>query len=183
MDTSKFSFWSWFLLGRDGRPGLLRLLNIWMLIHIAIGVFLGLVVKSSLQLAGNTVLLPLTGILIGLSFAWAGNAQALLQTSEMRDVSKHRQGGLAEYVYAYQTAILVILVTIVSWGLAGLGIFDDQWPTTAHPKLYTGVKTILFGLASLTLRECWHVVLGTQWMLLTREELKKSRNSQSNQEC
>jgi hypothetical protein len=31
----------------------------------------------------------------------------------------------------------------------------------------------MFALLSLTLRECWHVVLGAQWMLLTQHEIRR----------
>ena len=125
--------------------------------------------------SANTVLLPLAGILVGLSFAWAGNAQALMQSSEMEELSTHHQGGFVEYVYIYQTAILTILVTLVFWGLAGLQIFDIQWPTIKKPILYFALKTFLFTLSSLTLRECWHVVIGAQWMLLAQKAIKDKK--------
>jgi hypothetical protein len=121
-------------------------------------------------------LLPLVGILIGLSFAWAGNIQALLQVSEIEELTDFHEGGFAEYVFVYQTAIFTILLTLVAWALAGLGVFDQTWPTPTCESSYFGVKVVLFALSSLTLRECWHVVLGAQWMLLMQREIKRSKN-------
>ena len=138
-----------------------------------VGVVLALALPVDLSTAASSLLLPLAGILVGLSFAWAGNAQALLQTSEMEKLSKHRPGGFTEYVFAYQNAILAILVTLVVWGLAGLQCFDKRWPTSLHPNQYFLVKTTLFALSSLSLRECWHVVLGAQWMLIVRREIRR----------
>lgn len=69
------------------------------------------------------------------------------------------------------------LVTLVFWALAGFRIFDDTWPTTCRQKLYLIVKAILFTLSSLTLRECWHVVLGAQWMLLVQNAIKQTRKN------
>ena len=40
--------------------------------------------------------------------------------------------------------------------------------------LWRLVETALFTFTSLTLRECWHVVLGTNYMLLTQKEIKES---------
>ncbi len=102
--------------------------------------------------------------------------QGLLQTGEIESLSEHHPGGFVEYVYFYSLAILCILITLSIWGLAGLKIFDAVWPTSSHAKTYFGIKLILFTLSSLTLRECWHIVLAAQWMLLTRREIIKGRS-------
>ncbi len=177
MATTSMSYWRWFFLGSGGRAGFRRLVNLWLVMHVAVGAGLAWLVDVDLQTAGSAVLLPLAGIFIGLAFAWGGNAQALLQTAEMEEMAEHHEGGLAEYVFTYQTAILVILVTLVLWGLAGLKVFDGVWPTPQNSKAYLVVKGALFAMCSLTLRECWHVVLGAQWMLLARQEIKKARKS------
>jgi len=52
-----------------------------------------------------------------------------------------------------------LVVALLAWGFAGLGIFDDSWPTQTHPHLYAVVKGLLFVISSLALRECWHVGL------------------------
>ena len=162
INTVTFHFWAWFLKGSGGKPGYRRILNKWILIHLILGFVISLLVKTKLQTCASTVLLPLAGILIGLSFAWIGNAQDLLQSDEIIKLSKYREGGFVEYVFAYQTAILTILTTIVIWGLAGLNIFDEVWPTTKSKWLYFIFKNVLFALSSLSLRECWHVVMGVQ---------------------
>jgi hypothetical protein len=146
-----------------------------------VGVALSLLVSPKLQECANTVLLPLAGILIGLSFAWAGNANALLQTEEIEKLSKYHKGGFVEYVFIYQTAILTILVTLVLWGFAGLGVYDQTWPTAGNPKIYFTLKTLLFTLCSLALRECWQVVSGAQWLLRIRKEIRDHLNEDEDQ--
>jgi amino acid permease len=175
MNKELTKFWRWFFRGSGGDPGYRRLVNSWFLIHIFVGATLAYLVRVDLQSAANTVLLPLAGILVGLSFAWAGNAQALMQTSEIEQLSERRAGGFSEYVYTYQTAILCILVTLVLWALAGLKLYDDLWPTAAEFKRYLVVKGILFTFSSLTVRECWHVVMAAQLMLITRRQIAKLR--------
>lgn len=177
MATPALSFWRWFFGRRGSRPGLLRLLDPWLCLHVLIGVVLTMTVKASMQLAANTVLLPLAGIFIGLAFAWAGNAQAMLQSAEIEEIALYHEGGFVEYAFAFQTAILTILITLVLWGLAGLGIFDEYLPAAKYPLPYASLKAILFAASSASLRECWHVVLGAQWMLLSQHQLKRARSS------
>jgi hypothetical protein len=110
--------------------------------------------------------------LVGLTFAWAGNANALLQSREIEELSERHPGGYTEYVFTYQAAILAILSALVAWGFAGLQFFDKYWPTSLCPKRYFLVKTVIFALSSMSLRECWHVVLGAQWMLIIRRKIR-----------
>jgi len=172
---SLFNFWRWFFRGSGGKPGYRRLADRWLIIHLAIGVVLAVFVQVDIHTAANTVLLPLAGILVGLSFAWAGNAQGLMQTSEIEDLAEHHEGGFLEYVFVYQTAILVILLTMVLWGLTGLRVFDIPLPAPWNKVGAFILKTSLFSLSSMTLRECWHVVMGAQWMLLARSTIKTQR--------
>ncbi len=169
------TYWQWFWKGTGSKPGFHRLLNIWLLIHLLVGLNLALLTPVNLEKAANVVLLPLVGIIIGLSFAWAGNAQALLQSDEIDKLSNFHKGGFFEYVYIYQTAILIIIFSLVLWAFAGLEIFDQVWPTEKNIIGYLLLKMLLFALSSLTLRECWHVVLGTQWMLLTQREIRQHK--------
>lgn len=132
-----------------------------------------LVVPVSLKDAANALLLPLAGIFIGLSFAWGGNSQALLQTEEVEKLSEYHSGGFVEYAYTFQMAILVIIGTLVLWGLAGLGVFDSRWPTPNSYYLYHGVSVGMYSMASMAVRECWHVTLGAQFLLVMRREIRK----------
>lgn len=165
-------YWDWFRGGTGGKPGFRRLVDWWALFHLGVGVLLAFSVKMDLATCAASVLLPLAGILVGLSFAWAGNAQALLQSGEIEELSRFHPGGYPEYVYIFQTAILAILTTLVLWGLAALRLFDDRWPTVCHPHQYLAVKTVLFTFCSLTLRESWHVVVGAQLMLISRWKIR-----------
>jgi hypothetical protein len=167
------SFWTWLFRGEDFRAGWRKYWNPWLILHIAVGGGLAWLVPLSLREAANAVLLPLAGIFVGLSFAWAGNAQALMQTSEIEIVADHHRGGFREYVFTFQSAILTILVTLGLWGLAGLGVFDRSCPWSCPWWGYSVVRIVLFASASITLRECWHVVLGAQWMLLAQREVKR----------
>jgi hypothetical protein len=180
--NSSFNFWAWFFKGNAKSvtshkgilPGYRRILNYWMFVHSLAGVGLAFLVTVDVRTAANTVLLPLASILVGLSFAWAGNAQALLQSPEVEEMTEKHPGGFSEYVFCFQLAILVIIVTMVLWGLAGLGVFESC--TGFCERL---MKALLLTMSSLTLRVCWHVVLGAQWLLLARRTIRKARSEES----
>lgn len=170
------TFWSWLFKGSGNGAGIKRFLDGWILLHIAVGLGLAFLSPILLKDAAVKLLLPVAGIFIGLSFAWGGNAQALLQSTEIENMSSFRDGGYVEYVYTFQAAILLILVTLVLWTIAGLGVFDMVWPTCSNHYFYFLTSFFLFFFSSLTLRECWHVVLGAQSMLLARFQIRKSSN-------
>lgn len=161
-------YWSWL-----ARAGWKRFIDRWLALHFCVGIGLSSTVPVCASEAANTVLLPLAGIFVGLSFAWGGNAQALLQTDEIERLAEHRDGGITEYVLVYQTAILVILCCVALWGLAGLKLFDQTWPTPQNVRSYFAVKCVLYVSASVALRECWHVVLGAQHFLVLRSQIRE----------
>lgn len=175
-NSIQIDYWKWFFQGGGHLPGYRRVVNRWLILHSLIGIGVALLVPLTLKDSANAVLLPLAGTLVGLSFAWAGNAQTLLESDEMDKISACHPGGFVEYVYTYQTAILTIIVTLVFWGLAGLNVFD-QLPLGKWA--YFGVKSFLLALSSLTLRECWHVVMGAQWMLILRKKIQQGKKKGS----
>ena len=133
-------------------------------------------VRVPIQEASQTILLPLAGIFVGLSFAWAANAQALLSEPEIEKLSEYLPDGISTYIFTFQLAILVILVTLVAWGLAGLGIFEAK--IFCANRMRFSIEWALYFLASLTIRECWHVVLGSQSLVLAQNKIRKTLQTQ-----
>lgn len=169
------NFWKWFFCGQNSAPGHLRLFKGWIFIHALIGILLSFLTPNDLQSLSNAVMMPMFGILIGLGLAWAGNAMALLQTEEIEQLSEHVPGGLAQYVFLYQLSILVILITLVLWSVAAFGIIDSQYEFETHKRTYYLIKAILFCFFSLSIREVWQLVLGTQVLMLVRSKIPKDK--------
>lgn len=167
------SFWAWFFRGRANDPGWRRLLNWWLVWHLALGVSLAWLVPVSIADAANTVLLPLAGVFVGMSFAWVGSAQAIAQSNEIDRLADKQPAGFETYVYPFQTAILGLLVALGFWGIAGLGVFDQPCPWACPSILYKAVAAFLYSLASLTVRLCWQVVLGAQLLLLYQRAVRR----------
>jgi hypothetical protein len=166
-------FWKWFFVGRDSRAGWKRFVNRWLILHAGVGALLIWLIPVTLEKSAQTVLLPLAGVFVGMTFAWVGNAQAVLQSPELDRVSANRAGGIEDYVHTFQAAILTILTTLVVWGSAALGLLERPCGWACPTWGYEVVGAALYGLASLALRECWHVMLGAQMLFLMQVFVRK----------
>lgn len=181
------TFWEWLLKSsgcnargevvvQEGKPpGIKRYVTRGLLIHAAVGIVLAYLVPMSIELIAQNMLLPLGGLLIGLSLAWGGNAVALMQTVEINLLADYRDDGMEGYVYTFQSAILVLLIAISLWGVTAIGLFSESNGINHLSVLYYGIKFILLAWTSFTIRECWHVVLGAQYMILMRRRIRKSQ--------
>ncbi len=177
------SFWRWFFRGSGAGRGFRRLANRWLLLHVAVGAGVAAVVDTKLSEIAGAILFPFASVFVGLAFAWAVNAQALMQSAEIGKLAEHHKGGFVEYVYTYQTAILALLVTLVVWGLAGLEVFDGFGPGQERDALFYVSKLVLFTLCSLSIRECWHVVGGTSQLLLSRRQIRQAMGRQHGEDA
>lgn len=121
-----------------------------------------MLVRATPADVATRILVPVISILVALTFAWAGNAQAVLRTADFRRVARQHAGGIAEYVYSFQLCILVLLTTISAWSLVALG----SPIIVAAPEGYI-LTTLLYAALSLSIRSSWQVVVGANLVLLT----------------
>ncbi len=169
----KWRYWTWLFKGLNGKSGLSKFWNSWIFLHIFIATILTIWISIPLHEAATTLMLPLAGIFIGLSFAWAGNAQALLQSDEIEKLVQKHEDGIENYIYTFQTAILAILISLVGWGLAGLKAFELC--NVSYIKI-SSIEWVLYFISSIAFRECWQVILGSQWLILNRHKIKSSQS-------
>ncbi|WBQ11219.1 hypothetical protein L2D01_05405 [Hyphomonadaceae bacterium ML37] len=175
----QWRFWRWLFCGLESkRPGIFQLFDAWLVFHILIAILIQATITIPIEDAASKVLLPLASIFIGLSFAWAGNAQALMQEKEIVDLAEKHPDGLETYLYTFQLAILIILFTLIIWGLAGLE-FLKLADHHNIPYVRNVIEVALIFFASMTIRECWHVVLGSQLMILSRHEIRRSKKTRN----
>lgn len=174
------SYWEWFR-GRDkSRPaGWRKFADRWLLLHAIAGIVMAILTPASLEKAAQTVLLPLAGVFVGMSFAWIGNAQVALQSNEIEEFARYGPGGLENYIYTFQSAILAILVTLAAWAIAALGIIDRPCGWGCPSWGYEAASALLYAFASLTLRECWHVVMGAQMLLFVQRHVRAVHREQT----
>jgi hypothetical protein len=97
----RWRFWKWLLWGLNTKPGFFKFLDGFIIIHILIGFLASQILTIEPQEASRTVLLPLASILVGLTFAWAGNVQSLLNLPEIEALVKHHPDGIENYVYTF----------------------------------------------------------------------------------
>jgi hypothetical protein len=161
-------FWVWLFRGTGERAGLWRLFDSWSIAHISIGVALAYLAHRPIGDVAEKALIPMMAIFVGLTFSWAGNAHALLQSKEVVNLGKRRLGGIFEYVYTFQLCIMVMLLTIIAWVVPLLNIpflLDGFIPLDIFNRF---ASALLFALISLALRTSWQAVLGANMLLLIR---------------
>lgn len=174
--AKELDFWLW--LRRDG---LRKLGDRWLVLHGFVGLSLAFIVPEKMSEVGKTAILPLAGVLVGLAFAWAGNAMALLQAPEVHSIAEQEEERrlYRSYVFTYQMAILVLLVVLLMWGLLAIGV-ANVWPRMyGNGHLRHAGRAIAFSASSVAMRECWHVVLGAQAMLLMRNLVRRANRNGS----
>lgn len=170
--ADRFDFKRWLLKGSNGvAPGWKCLTPGWPW-HLSVALSLPFAVQKNPSEIASSILLPLVGALIGLTFAWAGNANALLQTDEFQLVRRTAKVGIEEYVNYYQLVILIVLATCVGWGIVGLGPFGES-------KHYVWINRLalfpLFFLTSLAIRESYFVVDFARQKLIAREMVSEAK--------
>lgn len=151
------NFWAWFFRGVDQeKPGYFGLLDRWIILH-AIVAFLGLCVPIDFTEQAKTVILPFSGVLIGITFACSGNTSSLLSTSELSRVAKSSGKGHYEYVFTIQRGILIIFATVMLWCLVAVSTLDT-----------TIIKLVCYFMSSFAVRESWQIILFAQYLILAR---------------
>ncbi|GIK54286.1 MAG: hypothetical protein BroJett014_32590 [Planctomycetota bacterium] len=168
-EIKRLNFYRWLFCGTGGKCGLAYVLNWAVAVHLLIGFGLHLYVPSRLDEAAASAILPLASILIGLVFAWSGNAQALLQQPEIEAISNHNKGGLADWVFQYQLAVLVLLLALVVWGLTAMNVSVSSELGIRGSTVTAIERTALFGATSLALWECWSVISSAGKLLILRK--------------
>jgi hypothetical protein len=142
-----------------------------MFLHVLVGVLGASLINRDLADVAQTALLPLMAIFVGLTFSWAGNAHSLLQSNEVIALSRTRMGGIAEYIFAFQLSILVILVAVLCWIIPSFKlrfILDGTFQVRDFNLL---AAVLLYAVLSLSFRTSWQAVLGANMLLLIRARL------------
>lgn len=161
------TFWRWFWQGYGARPGYRRVLNSWLFLHVIVGILCATQINVSLAEVAVKALLPLMAIFVGLTFSWAGNAHALLQSEEIVAISRNRAGGISEYIFTFQLCILIILISVGFWVLPSLNL-SYHFVDSSYITFNMLSSVFLYALLSLAFRTSWQAVLGANMLLLMR---------------
>lgn len=170
-----FNFWHWLIYegdreAGDSEAGWKRLVDGWLALHLAVGLVMSFALMGAdLSKAASAGVLPLAAILFALAFGWVGNALSMLTSSSFKLAARQRRGGVKEYAYTYQLAVLTALITISCWGIVALGAVDRF-----SKPLEVAFGFILFSLASLTVRECWQVIYAAHRSLIAADEIDQA---------
>lgn len=190
------NFWNWLYFGTGGEAGWHRIASP---PFIAIDLLWGLVIVSIVSIApskaSQIVILPLSGALIALAVAWAGNVQTLILSEEVKRVLPVSAGGIADYLFPFQLGILVLLIALAAWALAAFGVFDfygdgdksgltlQVFGAAKSERLQATVMVILLALSSLAIRTCWqvlrHIFVLIELVARVRKAIEESERNRS----
>lgn len=196
MEKSKINFGAWLIKGYEGSlPGYKRIVNWWLIFHIVLGIVAAVIIESPIKEVSKAILLPLMGVLIGLTFAWAGNAQGYIQSKEIIEISKHKKGGYIDYIFTYQLSILIVLLCTGLWLLPAIDIRELHLFTRPVHLKYLPVagkiciKAFLYSMISISFHESWSVIKGVHYFLIGRnmlfeayERKEKSKNDNKDEQ-
>ena len=150
-------FWTWLVI-RDsqGHRGLSNVFNVWLVFHFFAAIALAGLLEIHPAVIARSVALPGAAILVGLAFGWAGRSASILQDKSFSKFLIHHGAPPEGYVYAFQLAILSMLIFIaVSLILlsGGLGFsFGDEAVNNFLNRF------LLFFIASIAVRESWGII-------------------------
>ena len=173
-------FWRWLIKGLNGKAGYWSVVNWLLLSDFGIALFFAFLIDLPVQDFAPRVLVPLSGILFGLTFAWVGTATALLSDKTIEAMAEHNEDGVALYVYKFQLSVLISLSAVVAWGLSSSGITDRydflvlQWKlhcTWPSSKIFAS-ELFLYFISSFCVRICWQTILGAHALILTRNYIR-----------
>jgi hypothetical protein len=165
----KAKFIKWLFRGTGGPCGLSRIINPWLALHALGGTAIAYLVERDPETVANAAILPLASILVGLVFAWSGNAQALLQQPEIEAISGKYKGGIADWVFQYQLAIAILLFSLIVWGLTAMGVSLSSTLGLTEFAHSIAERALLYSLSIVALRECWSVISSASSLLILRK--------------
>lgn len=162
----RINFWQWLI---DDWKAQMKLIlgDRYVFFHILGALLFGIKIIDPTKFA-TTILLPFASIIIGISFAWGGNAVALLSDGALQTIAEQHKKGFENYVYKFLLSILILLGTLVCWLFVATGIFCGTSSILSNIIFY-----FILMLSSIALREVWHVILGVQYMLLWKYHINR----------
>lgn len=150
-------FWTWLFTRDDsGDRGISNVLNWWLAFHAALA--LGLAVLSTTDAAtlAKSVAVPGAAILVGLAFGWAGRSASLLQDKGFSKFLIEHGPQPEGYVYAFQLAILTVLLFIATAMVLVAGGTGLSLGSAYRDEFCN--KTMLFAAGSIAVRESWGII-------------------------
>lgn len=161
-EVALFSFWNWFFEGEGDEisPGIHQYFDSFSLLFFPASLLLTWLVEKPLADVSVALMLPVCGMLFGITFAWSANITVLLTTKELTKAAQFTRGGIRGHLYASQSTILIVLITAVCWGLACLGVVVHFiW------------EFILYYITCICIRECWALILFAHQLTVARKDI------------
>ncbi|MBX7457194.1 hypothetical protein K3152_02945 [Qipengyuania sp. 1NDH17] len=157
-------FWPWFFKRTGRQTGLRALVSKWLILDIAVAAILTFFLRIDGFGFAEKALFPAASILVGMAVAWTARAAIIINDKDFRSKFVREENPIEDYVYGYQTSILILFSAIVYIAIMAAGGFDFYIWTNQASRLASGF--FMYALISLTIRECWSVINFTNLLSL-----------------
>jgi hypothetical protein len=154
----RIDFWDWMWAEKIN---LLRsIFDKFVFIHVLVGSVFCYRVHDYVDFS-KTILVPFASIIFGISFAWGGNAVALLSDRHVMKVASCHAKGFEYYVYKFLFSMFVLISVLLLWIFVASDIFSANLSIYGRSLFF-----ISLFMSSVAVREVWSIVIGVQYFLI-----------------
>lgn len=167
--------------------GYSKILKWKQIVHLFIGLAVTYLTKTTIEQAlTQEIILPVLGIMIGLTITWAGNATNLITTDTAILLARRHENGFQDWIFTFQLSILVTLITTIYWILISLNIdinilrkilletgIETESIENLKASYHFARTTIAFTLISVTIHEGWSCINGTTHLASAFNQFKE----------
>ncbi|WP_100258991.1 hypothetical protein [Qipengyuania seohaensis] len=157
-------YWSWFSAKSGRKTGYRLLFSRWTLLDLGVAAALTIGLKLNGFEFAQKALFPAASILAGMAFAWTSRASTILNNAEFRDRIIGENNPLSDYVYGFQTSILILFCCVVYIAIMAAGGFSFSFISDDVSVFISSFW--MYFLISITIRECWSVINFTNLLTL-----------------
>ena len=171
VNKDSFRFWKWVCTGIQDENGVSKsgfslFFDWWMIAHLTISSVCPTIFFNNFEQISTSLVIPLSSVLFGISIAWASTSFSFILSDELIKAARYEPGGIVTFIYSYQLAWLINLITLSVWLLGAL-VIRDIIPILSKNGYATFLfQFVLYFLLSVSIRECWHVVKQTSHLML-----------------
>lgn len=163
-------FWPWFFKRTGRRTGLRALVSKWLILDAAVAATMTFFLQIDGFRFAEKALFPAASILVGMAVAWTARAAMIINDKDFRANFVRDDNPIEDYVYGYQTSILILFSAIVYIAIMAAGGFKFFIWNEEASRLMSSF--FMYGLISLTIRECWSVINFTNLLSLLSASAK-----------
>ncbi len=184
MTNSEYvGFWTWFFQGTGSRPGAFRLLSLWIVLDIIIGILIAFYMVKIDDF--SSVLIPTISLVFGLVITCVFGSVSIYSSINLFNMSQHHAGGYFDFIYPYYMTILMSLCITVFWMMLYVMIDINEQSNLIYVRIGSSERLLNIwlclgvSLVSFLIRTVWRTLLGVPMQVFFNLKVQEVENSKS----